>query len=52
MKISIIEDIMDTISLGKFSILNLFIWHKKMELNSNTTGVTVILEKQCFPPQC
>lgn len=51
MKISIIDE-MDIISLGNFSILKLCILYKKMELKSNTMWVTVMIEKQCFPPQC
>lgn len=51
-KISIIEDVMQIICFGNYSILKLFIWQEKLQLNSNTMGVTVMLEKQCFPPKC
>lgn len=51
-KISIIEDVMQIICFGNYSILKLFIWQEKLQLNSNTMGVTVMLEKQWFPPKC
>lgn len=39
MKIYIIEDITEMIYLGNYSILKLFIWQEKLQLNSNTMGV-------------